>query len=186
MPLNTMKKFEKTINLQGGKLAGGFTVRMQHNGLGYKEIPNKKQESMYHDWTRKCSNIALYVHGKKEGTIETSHPFDRIRLCGLLIKVIPKLLPLLQQAVLKGWDSLGLWADVKCNGCGICQTICPVDNISMHDQRPAWSDHCITCFACLHWCPQEAIQVANLTNHMKRYHHPDVSSKDIVTQKVST
>jgi len=38
MPLNTMKKLEKTLMLNDRKLSGGFTVKMPHNGIGYSKI----------------------------------------------------------------------------------------------------------------------------------------------------
>jgi len=28
----------------------------------------------------------------------------------------------------------------------------------MFDGRPVWQHHCEQCFACLQWCPKEAIQ----------------------------
>jgi hypothetical protein len=58
-----------------------------------------------------------------------------------------------------------------------------VDNIAMTDNKPAWSDHCEGCFACLQWSPQEAIQAGRFTLTMKRYHHPEVKIADMIRVK---
>lgn len=67
-----------------------------------------------------------------------------------------------------------------CDGCGVCARICPEGNIAMEGSRPAWSDHCQMCLACIHWCPRQAIQNGEGTIHRRRYHHPDVSITDML------
>lgn len=183
MPLNTMKRLEKIFISQGKELSGGFTIKMPHNGLGYDKIPIDKQERMFKLSEERCETIVDYVKSRKRGRIETSSLLDRIVLLGLLTRLLPKILPMLKQALLKGWDSLGFYADENCNSCKVCEKICPMDNIKMVGEKPSWGDNCISCFACLHWCPQESIQIGNLTKKMERYHHPDVKLGDIINQK---
>ena len=36
------------------------------------------------------------------------------------------------------------------------------------------------CFACLQWCPQEAIQFGKKTPKYERYHHPEVTVQDML------
>lgn len=184
-PGKAMQHFEKDLRACGGNLAGGFAVHMPHNGIGSGSAAFSctPQEQLFTGWKRHRDVIADYVRTGKHGTIETSSVFVSVILSGLLLKAIPVLLPLFTQVLLKGWNSLALIADGKCNGCGICQRICPVDNITMIDNRPAWSDHCEGCFACLHWCPQEAIQAGRVTINMKRYHHPEAKITDMIQGK---
>jgi len=73
--------------------------------------------------------------------------------------------------------------DDGCDGCGICALVCPVDNLELVDERPTWKGQCEQCMACLQWCPQEVIQVGDKTRGQRRYHHPQIRSKDIVAQK---
>jgi len=185
-PVNTMKKMEKVLFLNDKKLSGGFTVKMPHNGLGYSKIPKDKQKKMFREFDEKSKYIIDYVKSKKQGVIEKSGFVDKIILIGIFIRLMPKILPMLKQALFKGWDSLGFYTDENCNSCGICEKVCPVDNIKMIKDKPIWGDNCLSCFACIHWCPQESIQIANLTKKMNRYHHPDITLKDIINQKKHT
>ncbi len=67
----------------------------------------------------------------------------------------------------------------QCTGCGICQKICPADNIIIVDKKPKWLNKCENCYACYQWCPQEAIK-GEIVEFEKRYHHPDVKIGDMV------
>jgi ferredoxin/flavodoxin len=44
----------------------------------------------------------------------------------------------------------------KCNKCGKCADICPLDNIKM-DEYPVHGSNCAFCMRCSSWCPQKAI-----------------------------
>jgi ferredoxin len=74
-------------------------------------------------------------------------------------------------------------ADGKCNGCGLCEKICPVENVAMKDGRPVWLNRCEQCVACMQWCPKEAIQFGDKTTGWGRYHHPAITAKELFRQK---
>jgi NAD-dependent dihydropyrimidine dehydrogenase PreA subunit len=76
----------------------------------------------------------------------------------------------------------GFRADENCTGCGTCEKVCPVGDIKMEGGRPVWLHKCTQCFACLQWCPKEAIQFGKGTSGRKRYHHPDVKLSDMMKQ----
>lgn len=89
--------------------------------------------------------------------------------------------------VAKGFYNMrGLMADNKCIGCGICQKVCPMDNIQIIDKHARIQNQCITCLACFHWCPVEAISMSKEKEieYREKYHHPDVKLKDIIDQKI--
>ena len=48
-----------------------------------------------------------------------------------------------------------------CTGCGICASVCPVDNIYVDKEQKkiTLSEKCFMCFACLHACPSNVIYV---------------------------
>ena len=66
-----------------------------------------------------------------------------------------------------------------CDGCGICEKVCPVAAITMKDGRPGFSNKCEHCQACLNWCPKRAIHFARLKSGTPRYHHPEIRVPDI-------
>ncbi|MCK9592595.1 MAG: EFR1 family ferrodoxin [Methanoregula sp.] len=49
----------------------------------------------------------------------------------------------------------------NCTSCGTCETVCPVGNIEMIGEKPAWKRHCELCFACIRTCPAQAIQIGD-------------------------
>ena len=75
------------------------------------------------------------------------------------------------------------YVDENCNGCGICQKICPVDNIKLVNEKPEWQHKCQMCTGCLHYCPQKSIQWGEYTLGRERYNHPNIKVKELINQK---
>lgn len=71
----------------------------------------------------------------------------------------------------------------SCNSCGICHKVCPVSNITLNEGKPSWRHQCEQCMSCLEFCPRKAIQFEKKTLKRTRYHHPEVTVKDIISQK---
>ncbi|GAB6280964.1 MAG: EFR1 family ferrodoxin [Thermovirga sp.] len=46
----------------------------------------------------------------------------------------------------------------KCSRCGLCEKLCPVGNISIHD-LPVFGENCCFCQRCISFCPDNAISV---------------------------
>lgn len=47
----------------------------------------------------------------------------------------------------------------KCTGCGVCIKACPVNNISITDNKAVFADKCQDCMRCVGFCPENAIRV---------------------------
>lgn len=49
----------------------------------------------------------------------------------------------------------------RCVSCGVCERACPVDAITMPEERPASIDitACIRCYCCHEMCPEDAIEL---------------------------
>ena len=76
--------------------------------------------------------------------------------------------------------------DEKCDGCGVCRKICPIDNIVMDDDRhPIIRSACLTCGACYHNCPNEAIHYRGEKSDY-RYRNADVSLADLLRANDTT
>jgi len=67
----------------------------------------------------------------------------------------------------------------KCNGCGICEKVCPVAAIEINEKRPSFSGKCENCSACINICPLRAIQFGRAKFGTRGYYHPDISIKEL-------
>jgi ferredoxin len=76
----------------------------------------------------------------------------------------------------------------RCVRCGICANVCPRNNYRLVNDRMTTRGTCDYCLACIHNCPQKAIQLRPSENPFlkpeenpnSRYRNPNVKLKDIV------
>ncbi len=64
----------------------------------------------------------------------------------------------------------------KCTACGICASVCPMENIKIEEGNPSFGDECISCFACYHRCPENAIDYKGASGQYKGL----VSTKELM------
>lgn len=200
----TIKHLGELVQSRGGQLAAGFAVHMPYNyitpsfvlkdffsSFTLREVPVEKQQALFADAQKRVERIAAFVSARKSGTFEMTSDIltrlaDTLNLKESVGKPIwLKIAGVDEPTELSFLESRQLMdrafqADENCNGCGVCARVCPVNNIRMVDDRPVWQHRCEQCFACLQWCPQEAIQFGSKTSGGKRYHHPDVKLADMV------
>jgi NAD-dependent dihydropyrimidine dehydrogenase PreA subunit len=60
-----------------------------------------------------------------------------------------------------------------CTGCGICVKVCPYQTIRLENRKPVWHGECTQCLACLHHCPEKALQYGKKTTKRGRYLNPN-------------
>ena len=58
----------------------------------------------------------------------------------------------------------------SCIGCGICAKNCPLQNITIENDRPKWNGHCTNCMSCYHRCPKNAINFGKGTLGKGQYY----------------
>jgi len=66
-----------------------------------------------------------------------------------------------------------------CADCGICAKVCPMNNITYSEQKPVFHHNCEHCLACIHLCPEEAIEWKKKTIGKERYRNPNVKLSEL-------
>lgn len=72
----------------------------------------------------------------------------------------------------------------SCNGCGLCEKVCPAANIVMINKRPEYQGHCEECMACTQLCPQNSIRIKG-EKSTERWINEHVKAKDIADSNYS-
>ncbi len=193
----TLKILDTLVRSRGGRLAAGFGVQMPQNAF-VKPLENK--EKLFNDWKKKkLITIYEYVNAKKAGRFETDGFLSKLVIDILISTMKSSLLrPVFIRSIYRAADcqknldkpfaevmpliDRSYHADENCTGCGICSKVCPVHNIKLVDDRPAWQHRCENCLACINWCPRKAIHGYGELSRWKRYLHPEVKLSDVLTQ----
>lgn len=50
-----------------------------------------------------------------------------------------------------------------CIGCGLCEAVCPLNNVKVTDGKPLWGKNCTLCMGCYHICPRHAVAYGKST-----------------------
>ena len=61
-----------------------------------------------------------------------------------------------------------------CIGCGKCEKLCPLNNITLQNARPVWGSNCTQCMACICYCPTRAIEYGKKSVGKPRYHFEEL------------
>ena len=61
------------------------------------------------------------------------------------------------------------YATEGCIGCGKCEKLCPLNNITLRDKKPVWGKNCTHCMACIGNCPTDAIEYGTVTQTKEKY-----------------
>jgi ferredoxin len=170
--LNTLNEIGEQLKAAGIPLNAGFGVKMPGNYIvNYGAYKKERQEKLFRDEKEAVRQIIKDIENQKNNTLMKG--FANKIGKSIYKSTFPKF---------RTYDK-NFTADEKCNGCEICEKVCPVRNIKMEDHKPQWQGNCEHCLACIQWCPREAIQYASRTNGRERYHHPEVKAKDLYRQE---
>jgi ferredoxin len=168
---NTLVQLKKVLRKSGLNLSLGFGIAMPSNYIPWGGPgPKEKQNQRFESAKGKISEIAAAIKRREEKPVEKGPLWQRL-LFTLIYKMSFPQIPKMDK---------NFWADEKCNCCSVCARVCPSANITLQGGKPTWNHRCEQCFACLQWCPQEAIQYGKKTSPYERYHHPEVQVQEIL------
>ncbi|MCG8540469.1 MAG: EFR1 family ferrodoxin [Clostridia bacterium] len=172
-------QMQKLLTSKEQRLMAGFYVNMVFNFILWPvwDVPKEsKHKHIYDKAEAKIRKIAKIV-GIRQNKIERG-AYD---IPGTYI---------ISSSINKYWDTYMRKKDSKfnvkdsCNSCGICERICPVNNICIEEGRPRWmNNNCQQCIACLHCCPTKAIQYGSITVNKRRFFNPDIALEEIMYKK---
>ncbi len=167
----TLVQLQNVLRKSGLNLSRGYEITMPSNYIPWGGPgPKEKQNHRFESARKKISGIAAAIRTKDKGPVEKGPLWQRI-LFTLFYKMSFSQIPKMDRK---------FWVDEKCNHCSVCSKVCPVGNVVLQEGKPIWNQRCEQCFACLQWCPQEAIQYGKKTPRYERYHHPEVKLNDVL------
>lgn len=166
----TLIQLKDLLQKKNYKLSSGFSICLPSNYIPWGGAePQEKQQDRFANALDKINRIALSVRTSEEKEPEKGPAWQNIFFSAIYRASYSRV---------PGMDK-SFFADEKCTNCGICEKICPAHNI-MVNGKPAWQHRCEQCFACIQWCPEEAIQYGRGTAKKKRYHHPEIALIDML------
>jgi len=167
----TLYQINKVLRKNSKALNAGFSIRMPGNYIPMYDIASKESHKRdFEQAKEKIEMLADLINNNGKSIEKKFLPFIGSFFNKLFCKKVNK-------------SDVNFYADEKCNSCEICEKVCPVNNIKIVDGKPEWQHKCQRCLACIHFCPQEAIQYGKKTARRKRYHHPEITVNDIINQK---
>lgn len=167
----TLVQLQEMLARRGLKLAGGWDIVLPSNYIPWGGPgPVERRQSRIAAARAKIAAAADIVAGREPGPLERGPLWQRLAFTAiykLSFNQVPRM-------------DKDFWSDERCDGCGVCARVCPAGNIELRKGRPAWMHRCEQCLACIQWCPREAIQFGRKTQKFERYHHPEVSLRDML------
>ncbi|HMK47510.1 MAG TPA: EFR1 family ferrodoxin [Methanocella sp.] len=169
----TFHELDKLLKDKGGRLSAGLTIIMPDNAyIGVNLItPVEKREQVLKATDAK---LAKFIEALKKKEIVTSKGGA---LSGRILGSLSSTFASKLYRLPRQYHSTD-----RCNNCGTCVKICPTNNVTLEtdNKKVTWGSNCAHCQACFHWCPKQAVEIGKKSAGIARYHHPEISLKDIL------
>jgi len=168
-----LQQLNKILLTKGKLLNAGFYVTMPSNYIiGYDVTSEEHQKEYFEKASKQVEFISAIIKNKKENLNQNIFKKDVSRSEGINKTFREKVHE----------SDKSFYADDNCNSCGICEEVCPVNNIILVDGKPQWEHKCQQCLACINFCPETSIQFGTDTLKTQRYHHPEITLQEIINQ----
>jgi len=156
---------DKLLREKGVKLHFGKSLRMVANNIALYDVKINQVNRKLKAAEKKLVPIIKSIQGKEVAKIKPFSYFSEF----------------FHRRLTPGYFNKDQYLSVSsfCSLCGICQSVCPARNIEILNNTIHFKHRCEHCLACIHWCPNKAINYKNKTKKRQRYHHPKVSSSQL-------
>jgi ferredoxin len=174
-PGGALFALQSLLGEQGRTLSAGFALVMPENFLGPVDLTGDapRRAEKYAAAKDRIPAIAAAIRSRAVSVPEGSD--------SRLLRAGGRFVAALATSVYN--TPRRLHATGACNRCGICGQVCPTRNITVMPGGVQFGNACTQCYACLHWCPAGAIEIGGRTTGKPRYHHPDVTIRDMLDQR---
>jgi ferredoxin len=164
---NTLNHIMKLLKKKGITLHYAKALDMFSNYVISYEMSDKIEEETIKS-ELDCESIILDIKNRKTNKVPCIEPLQEIAYRSL-IEFVP------------GMDQFYSISE-DCTKCGICEKVCPVNNIGLDEEgHPYFNHHCEQCVACIQFCPKKAINYKDKTQNRKRYTHPAIKYMDLAS-----
>ncbi len=164
-----LQQLNNILETKTKKLNAGFFIRMPSNFIiGYNTDSETVQNEFFENAISQVEKITNIIKENGESFQKETNISERMNK-----KFRDKVYA----------NDKSFYANENCNNCGMCESVCPVNNIVLIESLPQWQHKCQQCLACINYCPEEAIQFGTKSLETGRYHHPEITVQDITNQK---
>lgn len=165
-----LSQVQALLRKKGIALDASFNVIMPSNYIPFGGAESERiQKKKFMDADARIKTITDVVSKQQKTPLDES-AFPPAFLSKLMYKFFSRRLPKFSRKY---------HVSKSCTGCGICEKVCPVGNITLKEGRPIWGSKCECCMACLQFCPASAILCGRVPANREHYHHPQVKAEDL-------
>ena len=169
-----LQQLNKILQAKAKALSAGFFVIMPSNYIIGYDVPSEEhQKEFFERASKQVELISEIIKNEKKNLNQDIFEKDVSRS--------ERINNTFREKVLQSDKSF--YADDNCTSCGICERVCPVNNIILIEGKPQWQHKCQQCLACINFCPEKSIQFGTDTLKTQRYHHPEITLQEIINQK---
>lgn len=163
---------ERLLRKQHKNLDAAFGIFMPQSHVRGAEVNPAAQHELFLHASKRVTEIATLI--RERSMVKDTEPGWKVRILRLARPIY---------ALWLGFRGNGTFsAREHCSGCTTCEKVCPVGNITMENKRPVWHDDCEMCFACVNFCPRQAVRMGKSDGPARHYHHPEITVRDMMEQ----
>lgn len=152
---------QKLCDDKGWELKGMAEIKMPENYIALFPVPDKEAaKEIIEEADKLIYKIASDIRNENNFNIVAPSGLNGTIKSGITNIAFYKFIV----------HAKGFYSTNQCIGCGKCVNLCPLNNISLKNEKPTWKNKCTHCMACISGCPTKAIEYKNKTQNKERYY----------------